>query len=184
MHDSRHRRTRIRQLERTTSLDMHGSMDPCIHAEPNLQNLLDACFASREVQDEIRTRINQLDSDSISSNRIIFSIIRFILENYKKGSYSIDLAFNLAKSDWRDLLMSTSHGDDLEAHGTWAKSILHCHPKVILEEPPQKPISINRDGWTQCPACNFKFKISDPNAWDGKRHLRCSQPLKIDNRDS
>ncbi len=183
MHNPHHRRIQMKQSERTKRSNMHSSIEPSIQVEPNLYNLLDACFASKEVQDEIRMRFKELannESNFISSDRIQFSIIRLILENHKKGNYSIALAFDLAKSDWRDLLVATGHGNDLGAHNIWAKSIIQRRPRVVLEDPPQKPITIDKDGWTQCPTCNFKFKISDSNAWDGMRHRRCSQPLKIE----
>ena len=76
--------------------------------------------------------------------------------------------------------MAAEHGEDINAHKTWARRIVKEAPKVVIEEPQEKCIDVNHDGWTQCPSCGFKFKITDSNAWDGKRHRRCSQPLKIE----
>jgi len=32
-------------------------------------------------------------------------------------------------------------------------------------------------GWIQCPGCSRKFSLSDPNVWDGTKHLSCGQKI-------
>jgi len=34
-------------------------------------------------------------------------------------------------------------------------------------------------GWARCPSCGFRFSIADKHAFDGKRHLRCKQKMRI-----
>ena len=45
--------------------------------------------------------------------------------------------------------------------------------KVSLE------VKANENGWALCPTCERKFKVTDKNAFDGIKHLRCKQKLKI-----
>ena len=45
--------------------------------------------------------------------------------------------------------------------------------KVALE------VSANENGWVLCPTCERKFKATDKNAYDGTKHLKCKQKLKV-----
>ena len=47
--------------------------------------------------------------------RIHFAILKL----GAKADYTFDSAILLAKTDWRDLLMAASFGEDLEAHNKW-----------------------------------------------------------------
>ena len=44
----------------------------------------------------------------------------------------------------------------------------------------RKTLVVDSDGWTRCPSCGFRFKITDTNAWDGHRHKRCGTRLSIE----
>jgi hypothetical protein len=51
--------------------------------------------------------------------RIMFAVLRLATE--RDGG--LDTAIKLAKTDWRDLLMSAGFGEDLNAHEKWYKSV-------------------------------------------------------------
>ena len=38
-------------------------------------------------------------------------------------------------------------------------------------------ITVDDDGWTKCPRCNFKFFARDQSVWKNGRHRRCGQML-------
>ena len=59
---------------------------------------------------------------------------------------------------------------------------LQKRPRVLIQEPVPEQVTVDNNGWVRCPKCLFKFKLSDRNAWDGKRHKRCLQPLQVQNQ--
>jgi hypothetical protein len=143
------------------------------------KELINACFSEKEQRRAILHRLEkELDSNYGSElvDRISFSIIRLMLENRDKD-YE-DVVFEMAAVDWRDLLVAAGH-DQVDSHELWAEEILKQKPKVKLEKPIAKPVMPDSEGWIRCPNCKYKFKLSDPNAWDGKKHKRCLQPLRI-----
>jgi DnaJ-class molecular chaperone len=44
---------------------------------------------------------------------------------------------------------------------------------------PERPADCRSEGRVQCPSCSRRFRITDPNAWTGKRHMRCGQKIKL-----
>jgi hypothetical protein len=48
----------------------------------------------------------------------------------------------------------------------------------FTNENPEVDASVRADG-TTCPTCGWRFRLSDPNAWTGRRHLRCGQKLRL-----
>jgi hypothetical protein len=49
-------------------------------------------------------------------------------------------------------------------------------PYFSSSEPPIDAVP-NRHGWLKCPKCGWRFLLTDPNAWTGKRHLKCGQKI-------
>ncbi len=147
---------------------------------PNFTHeLLNACFSSKEQRKEILRRLEStldIEYGSELMDRISHSIIRLILENGDKDF--IDAAFKMAEIDWRDLLVAAGH-DQVDSHKLWAEKILKQQPKVKIVKQLVKQVVPDTEGWIKCPNCNFRFKLSDANAWDGERHKRCMQLLTI-----
>jgi hypothetical protein len=137
------------------------------------RELLDACFADEEQREQVATT---LQAEALSDERIAFSVIRLIVEHHDNKDY-IDVAVDLARADWRDLLMAAGHGTDLNGHSRWAAATIRARPRVVINEPASKHTSVDGDGWVDCPTCGSRFKLSDSNAWDGTRHRRCLQRL-------
>src|SRR5262245_26746988 len=128
------------------------------------KDLLDACFASAEQRNQIAER---LEREISKEDRIRFSIIKLILERPNKDY--VDVVFDLAKTDWRDLLLAAGHGESYDERA-WAEKTILERPGIVFEEPTQKTLKVDERGWARCPTCNFRFKLSDPNAWDGTMH--------------
>ena len=52
--------------------------------------------------------------------------LRFAAIKLSKGNlHQLRKAIDLARIDWRDLLMAAGFGDDVDAHNEWAKEVLH-----------------------------------------------------------
>ena len=57
--------------------------------------------------------------------------IRFAVLKQTNGDISkFDLVLNLAKTDWRDLLMAADFGHNLRAHITWYEEII-ANPRAV-----------------------------------------------------
>jgi hypothetical protein len=54
--------------------------------------------------------------------RIRISVLRLLHE----GDQREDQVFDLARVDWRDLLMAAGHGEDVAAHEEWAGELLRA----------------------------------------------------------
>ncbi len=54
--------------------------------------------------------------------RIRISVLRLLHE----GDQREDRVFDLARVDWRDLLMAAGHGEDVAAHEEWAEEMLRA----------------------------------------------------------
>ncbi|MEM8712882.1 MAG: hypothetical protein AAGG01_18175 [Planctomycetota bacterium] len=55
---------------------------------------------------------------AVEMERIRFAVIRLIVEDSETASEAVDLA----KTDWRDLLMAAEFGHRVEAHLDWFRS--------------------------------------------------------------
>ena len=44
---------------------------------------------------------------------------------------------------------------------------------------PEASVATGVDGWITCPNCRWRFTTVDPNAWTGRRHMRCGQKIKV-----
>ncbi len=141
--------------------------------------LLDACFADDAQRQQIANRLETAVADLPSKldERVAFSIIRLIHE--KGNPHWIDTYFAMAEADWRDVLVAAGHGDSEKSHRTWAAEVTASMPRIVLKEPEAITLTVGETGWTRCPNCNFRFKVTDPNAFDGRYHNRCGQRLKI-----
>ena len=88
------------------------------------EQLVDALFDQEyasHLKGRLRTEVGENlpfceKSNPKGMERIRFSVIRLISENRCDEDQSIELA----KTDWRDLLMAAGHGDT-EAHKKWAR---------------------------------------------------------------
>ena len=141
--------------------------------------LLDACLADGVQRRRIGARLERELPDGLDPElleRIRFSVIRLILANHERDYENV--AFELAKKDWRDLLMAAGHGETTD-HKAWAAEVLMTKPRLSLSETPPMEANVDVNGWVKCPKCHFRFRLSDPNAWDGAHHRRCLQPLHI-----
>ena len=49
----------------------------------------------------------------------MFAVLKLATE----GDTGLDTAIELAKTDWRDLLMSAGFGEDINAHEKWHKAV-------------------------------------------------------------
>lgn len=54
--------------------------------------------------------------------------------------------------------------------GTYKEPMFTAGDEPVLLE-------VNDEGWSKCPKCGFRFKITDPKVWVGDRHNRCGQRL-------
>ena len=58
------------------------------------------------------------------------------------------------------------------------KPWLH-EPSIPQNDAAPATVTPNSKGWVTCPSCGWGFKPTDPNAWNGDRHRRCGQRLRI-----
>ena len=87
----------------------------------NIFSSRDAAEASRWLEEECGNNLPFCqDRDEYSLERIRFATIKLSNGNTIKLLEAIDLA----RKDWRDLLMAADFGYDLDAHEKWAKDIL------------------------------------------------------------
>jgi hypothetical protein len=78
--------------------------------------------ATHWLEDECGNNLPFCDTlDSYGMERVRFAAIRLSKGNVHKLLQAIDEA----RMDWRDLLMATGFGDDVQAHEAWAKDILN-----------------------------------------------------------
>ena len=93
------------------------------------KNLVHALFKSREALEVCGMLENECGTEALSCGgwtpaqleRIRFAVLRLV----KDKTMSLESAINLAKTDWRDLLMAAGFGNDPNAHKTWAREIVH-----------------------------------------------------------
>lgn len=78
--------------------------------------------------------------------------------------------------------MAAGHGEP-SSHSVWAEETIRRRPRVRLAKPEVQVAVVDDAGWVTCPACGFRFKQSDQNAWDGARHRRCLQRLRLGTPD-
>jgi len=71
--------------------------------------------------DESGTNLSLGNEFSTGMERIRFAMIK--LSNGELNR--LDLAIELAKKDWRDLLVAAGFENDINAHNIWAETILH-----------------------------------------------------------
>ena len=97
-----------------------GGMSP---VTPRTHRLLARLFSPQQ-QALLVTRLEtECGSESLGCNgwtpeqmeRIWFAVLRLSFEQPERT----DQAFQLAKADWRDLLMAAGFGVDLNAHNNW-----------------------------------------------------------------
>ena len=50
---------------------------------------------------------------------------------------------------------------------------------VPVNDSPPIEIDVRDDGWTTCPNCGKRFKITFAGSWDGSRHQTCGQRLIV-----
>lgn len=119
--------------------------------------LLSACFGDDEQRATIAAR---LESEAVADNahselneRVWFSIIRYIFDHHDQDY--VDLAFDVARKDWRDMLMSADHGEDVKAHLSWAARMIREQPRVVITRPPGLRVEVDDTGWAKCPSCGF-----------------------------
>lgn len=145
-----------------------------------MTQVLQACLADDVQRAEIAQRIvRELMDDKLGSERVVFSVVRLVLHHREVDK--VDWAFALAATDYRDLFMCAGHGG-LHDHDVWAAEVLARPPQVVLQQTPPRPAEVSATGWVRCPQCDFKFKRTDPNAWDGKHHQRCGARLRLSSR--
>lgn len=48
---------------------------------------------------------------------------------------------------------------------------------------PRLNASIYKSSWVKCPRCGFRFTLTDENAWDNEKHIRCGQLLHPEHSD-
>ena len=60
------------------------------------------------------------DSDEYQMERIRFAVLKLS----QGDSFKLLAAIELAKKDWRDVLVWSGFGNDLDAHDQWAEQIL------------------------------------------------------------
>jgi hypothetical protein len=95
----------------------------------NTKNLVHALFKSGEALKVCDMLENECGTEALSCEgwtptqmeRIRFAVLRLA----KDKTMSLESAINLAKTDWRDLLMAAGFGNDLNAHKTWAHENAH-----------------------------------------------------------
>ena len=67
------------------------------------------------------------NSTPLSLERIHFAILK-----WSRGSLDeLESAIEVAKTDWRDLLVRTGFGSDLNAHSTWAENVLNSEHNSV-----------------------------------------------------
>ena len=140
--------------------------------------ILETCFVDAEQRLNLGNRLSNetraIDKEALP--RVQLSILRLIVENPDKG-YD-DLAFNLARTDWRDLLVAAGH-ESIGADSSWAQAMLGECPEVVITEPEPVIVVVDETGWARRPGCNYKIKVSDSNAYDEKWHIRCRKRLDV-----
>jgi len=137
-------------------------------------DILQACFAQPEQRALVASRAR-----NAGAARAQFSFVRFVAE---RGTMkSIVTAAEVARRDRRDLFMSVGH-EGVEDHLEWGRAVVSQPPSLVLLPDEPISVSVNQAGWATCPDpdCGYSFKPSDPNAWDGERHLRCKQRIIIE----
>ncbi len=95
---------------------------------PNTQALVEKLFIPSEQSDVIKWLVedcgNNLpfckDSDEYQMERIRFAVLKLS----KGDTFKLLEAIELAKKDWRDVLVWSGFGNDLDAHDKWAEQIL------------------------------------------------------------
>lgn len=76
-----------------------------------------------------------------------------------------------------------------EHHGRQVKSREECSEcdgkgvtgeveRYFTNDDPEVDAPVRNEG-TTCPTCGWRFRLSDPHAWTGRRHLRCGQKLRL-----
>ncbi len=96
---------------------------------PNTKSLVNILFKPRDAKEvcdkiEIYCGTETLGCEGWTSEqleRIIFAVLKFSCE--AKGG--VEVAIELANTDWRDLLMVAGFGEDLNAHQMWYQSIVN-----------------------------------------------------------
>lgn len=94
----------------------------------NTKQLVHSLYQSREALEICDILENECDAEVLSCEgwspsqmeRIRFSVLKVAKENLM----SLDSAIDLAKKDWRDLLVLAGFSTDLVAHEKWANSKL------------------------------------------------------------
>ncbi len=95
---------------------------------PRTYQLIDELFPTVEQADVFRWLLEecgqnlpfQKDADEYGLERIRFAALKIS----NGDALKLIEAIELARCDWRDLLMWAGFGDSLSAHEEWAKSIL------------------------------------------------------------
>lgn len=89
------------------------------------KNLVHALFKTREAIEVCDLLERECGTEALSCEgwsptqmeRMRFAVLRLA----KDGTMTLESAIDLAKTDWRDLLMAAQFGNDLDAHKTWAR---------------------------------------------------------------
>ena len=92
--------------------------------------LIELLFNEADVIDMVSNRLKTECGSNIpfcesysaeDMERIRFAVLKLSESNINK----LDNALDLAKIDWRDLLMAADFGHDTQAHNKWYKQLLH-----------------------------------------------------------
>ena len=75
---------------------------------------------------------------------------------------------------------------DQDVHGTEADD--RSQPSILPQAlslgtgglaPTFLEVDVDGDGWTRCPTCGWRCKISDSRAFTNATHNRCGQPIRV-----
>ncbi|WP_158268884.1 hypothetical protein [Pseudomonas mangrovi] len=88
-------------------------------------SLVHALYQSREAVEICHVLENECGTEALSCEgwtpvqmeRVRYAVLRLATEN----SMSLDSAIDLAKKDWRDLLIAAGFGNELNAHKEWER---------------------------------------------------------------
>ena len=91
----------------------------------NTLNLVYSLYETSEAQKVCERLDNECGTEALlcegwtprQMDRIRYAVLRLATEK----DMCLDSAINLAKSDWRDLLLAAGFGNDLDAHEKWAR---------------------------------------------------------------
>ncbi len=93
--------------------------DDSIQLTDRIRLLVDRCFVAEE-QEEALFILSQLDKTYRESERIQVAAIKGASGSLKELASCIDIA----NADFRNLLMWSGFGEDIQAHLKWAEEIL------------------------------------------------------------